>query len=240
MKTITISGCKRPWALRQTLESLRKCEGFKEYHALVVLDDHPKGDRSITQECMEVAEGFPIVVNHKNEGCNATILKCLHSGFQLLQSSHKGDPKDFHIHLEDDTVPAKAFLRFMEYASERFYDQEGVLSVSGFSKSTEGPPNACKHHPHFICWGWGTWRNRYETLLHPYWNRHDKETSWDTHIQKCIKTWRGTIKPCVSLIQNIGNREGTYLPNPEEHALYHHSEEVLDSVPTEWVTLPKT
>ena len=67
------------------------------------------------------------------------------------------------IVLEDDIVTAKYFLQFMNDALEIYKDEDRVMTISGFCRSTdkEGLPETY-FLPWFSCWGWATWKRSWK------------------------------------------------------------------------------
>jgi len=67
--------------------------------------------------------------------------------------------------VEDDISTAPDFLTFLNFALDQYEDRPKVFTIGGFNLPISIP----RHYPHdaffshrFMCWGWGTWRNRWE------------------------------------------------------------------------------
>jgi hypothetical protein len=72
------------------------------------------------------------------------------------------------IAVEDDVMTAPDFLTFLNYALDRYEGEPEIFSVSGFNYPMVAPatyPYDVFFSPRSACWGWATWRNR--------WNRAD-------------------------------------------------------------------
>lgn len=71
------------------------------------------------------------------------------------------------IFLEEDVVTAQGFLKFMNEALNYYEDNENVFSISGYA-----PPIGAEKFseydvyvlPRFDAWGFGIWKNRYDTI----------------------------------------------------------------------------
>lgn len=71
------------------------------------------------------------------------------------------------IVVEDDCVPAKDFLRYMNNALIYYQENANVWSISGYAYQLP----ALNYYNHDVymfyracSWGWGTWRDRWETV----------------------------------------------------------------------------
>jgi hypothetical protein len=217
MPTISVSACRRPEYLRMVLEALRSCDNIKAWEVLVHCDMH-----QMQEECVRVAAvaGFPVIAHSEALGCNRMIRECVQSGFRA--------GGDYHVHLEDDTMPAQGFLRFCEWAAEAFWDKQKVLSFTGYNRETGQNPTEYREIPYFCAWGWGTWRDRWEELDRE-WPENGK-TAWDTEIHTRIRRDRTLIQPRVSRIQNIGMEYGTYLKDPDTYWTQHWSPDISQAI----------
>lgn len=207
MKTLSISLFRRPLCAALTLAAIAKCHGIEDYDVFVNVDasgDTPHGEAV----CRAVQ---PFLQNPRwlrrsspTRGCNASIVACMDWGFE--------SGSDFHVHLEDDTLPHHDFLRFMEWSARRFRDDKSVFSASGYAYSDRGghPMNALARK-WFTPWGWGTWSDRWSEAR----GQIDVTAtlSWDCQITR-IRGERSEVFPQVGRILNIGQHGGAY-NNPE-------------------------
>jgi len=80
------------------------------------------------------------------------------------------------IVVEDDLVVSPAFLGYMNQALERYERAPSVFSVSGYNYPRavlRSPPDYgydAFFVPRHMCWGWGTWRDRWQ---HADWEIRD-------------------------------------------------------------------
>jgi len=206
-KTLTISGHRRPDYFAQVLHALAACEGVGEYAVTAVLDpcEH-------TSEQAELARGHGLTVHIAPEplGCGAAIRHCLALGFEA---------SDYHVHLEDDTVPSVDALRWFEWAGRNASAM--TLTVSGYNQhGGEAEPNMAYWRQWFTPWGWATWRSHWEKYLLPGWDT----SFWDGGVQRIRDNLgMGEMFPRVSRIQNIGATRGAFCPSEDFHRENHHA-----------------
>lgn len=231
MKTLSISLYKRPDYTKILLDHLNRCYGIEQYVTVICCEP-------ANSEVVDLAKNFRpdtthVIVNPKIQGCNWNIYQCLSIGF---------DNSDFHIHLEDDTIPAKDFLVYCEWAKNEYINDSNIFSISGYvnvNNQTEHY-NIKSENIHLIHrrqwytpWGWATWKNRWDDIKLELFNKLKKESSksWDCHLHNLIRD-KFEIFPAVSRIQNIGANNGTYVPNPEWHKNHQYNEFWLESLGT--------
>lgn len=206
MKTLTVSACRRPLYTGLVLSSLAQCDGIDDYWVHIVVDSAmgtPEGD-AVARVVEPFLDGGGWSVSHTpRAGCNQTVCGCVDTGFSV--------GGDFHIHVEDDTLLHKDFLRFMEWAALKFSDDQNVLSVSGYNTGL-GRAHFAHAWPWFTPWGWGTWRNRWDEMRTKI--SVGSSPSWDCQMD----THRGArmeVVPALGLVQNIGENLGTH-NHPEQ------------------------
>ena len=171
MKTVILTTYKRAGYLNQVLEALSQCFGIEEYTILFSCDV----DERYRAECQAVVNRVhewkgpkQVYVHEPRLGIDVNKFFIWKKAFEL---------SDYAIHLEDDCVPAKDFLRYHEWASEKFRDEQKVMAVSAYQndplsfdvitptmKRVRGMYNAYRGTG-FNCWGWGTWKGRWETVI---------------------------------------------------------------------------
>jgi len=198
-KTVTVSVCRRPEYTRRTLEALMACEGIGEYMVGIVVD--PQCD-----ETMRVVNEFLLRrpwekwVMGNPSNCNATIRASLHVGFDMWKS-------EYHIHLEDDTVPAPDCLRWFEWAAQ-FGDNKNFFTASAYSRDKDGDADEGRARLWFTPWGWATWRDRFEEFAHKFVG--PPELSWDVSVNHVFRGYRWEIYPALARTTNIGAELGEH------------------------------
>lgn len=164
------------------------------------------------------AAAVEIVERPNRIGCTNNTLEALTQGFYRAEQV---------IHLEDDTVPlGPDFLRYMEWAFEEYRNDQEIFSVCGYNRV--GVEWVFPEHFYtasrkcwFIPWGWGTWRDRWQSWL-------DAKIvctaacSWDMWLGGWA-TDHGLqmLYPALPRIQNIGACGGQHVPNAEWHERHH-------------------
>lgn len=221
-KSLTISGFNRPVYLGRVLHALAHCEGVGEYNVVLVLDPCEK-----TEAMAEIGKGHGVQVMAMQErlGCGAMIRYCMELGFRV---------SDYHIHLEDDTVPAVDCLRWFEWAGRNA--GATTLTVSAYNQhGGNAGAQEFGFRNWFTPWGWATWRDTFKNDLAPAWD----DSFWDGGVQRVReKLGRGEMYPRVSRMQNIGAEGGTFCPGPEFHQLNQHATRVATPAErqTKWIT----
>ena len=220
-KTLTLSGYNRPDYFATTLKALAKCDGISEYDVVVVLDPSDKTPE-IAEFCK--GQGVQTMVMLQRIGCGAMIHYCMALGFRV---------SDYHIHLEDDTVPSPDFLRWMEWG--RTHAPKQTLTISAYNQhGDEADPSVAGFRHWFTPWGWATWKSAWEKYLLPNWDN----SFWDGGVQRVRENMgNGEIFPRVSRIQNIGATRGAFCPSPEFHQENHHATRVATELDknTKWI-----
>ena len=224
---ITVSAYNRPSYLRVTLNALAECDGIKDCRVTVLFDPC---DETQEQANTVAYYGFEPLVYTDRQGCNLAIGKAFTHGF--------ADPAvDFHVHLEDDTVPCRDALRWFAWARDAYRDEPAVMNVSGYQRISNGRLAECGLRRWFTPWGWGTWRDRWAGLAAGWAAR---EPSWDVAVNHVLRAGRYEVFPTVSRIQNIGAERGTHVPSAEWHAANHRVPVTADDLEgeavTEWMT----
>jgi hypothetical protein len=232
MKTISLLVFSRPNYTRQVIDGLSRCDGLSEY-ALMVFSQEPCVPETMavvrtTTAKLEIPVRVviePVRPARKIMGplaasvqCAASTLRCLEHGF--------ASGAEFLIHLEDDIVPAADFLRYMEWAADKFADRADVFTVSAYNRHVEPVPPA-QHYtwdirPSFTPWGWGTWPDRFAEMRERWTQYEWPHPGWDDHLQYNLRRGRGEIYPSLSRVQNIGAQGGVHVPSAAWHRAHQH------------------
>lgn len=224
VKTLTISGYNRPTYFAQVITALAYCDGIGEYNVVAVLDPSDKTEELVA---IAAAAGVQAMTMQDRLGCGTMIRYCMELGFRV---------SDYHIHLEDDTVPSPDFLRWMEWG--RYNAPARTLTVSAYNQRPGlAAADMASTRTWFTPWGWGTWRSTFQEHIAPRW----RADFWDGGVQAVrIATGSSELFPSISRIQNIGAEGGTFCPSPEFHHLHHHAERVatLAEKQTKWTLAP--
>lgn len=162
---IVVFGFNRPVHLRQTLAALSENFGAEESDLIIFIDGpRDTNDETLIQACVEVSNdfvhrfrSFKLVQGPSNQGLAKSII----SGISEVLEKYPTI-----IVVEDDLVTSPYFLDFINRGLDRFAEDPEVASIHGFVTPFKKPLS----EPFFMrgadCWGWGTWRDRWQ-LFNP-------------------------------------------------------------------------
>jgi hypothetical protein len=215
---ITVSGYNRPHYLDRTLTAVKRMIGFSSSKVMVILDPCDK-----TPLCQEVCKshGIEFAALSQHAGCNDAVFASMQYGFSM------GD--DFHLHLEDDTVPTRDALLWFSWARDQYRHDKSIFTVTGYQRESNGNLGECGLRRWFTPWGWGTWADRWHEMS-AAWSHGKASTSWDVHLTTMVRGTRWEAFPTVSRIQNIGAENGTHVPSAEWHSVHHHVKVTADDI----------
>jgi hypothetical protein len=162
---IVVFGFNRPVHLRQTLAALSENFGAGESDLIIFIDGpRDTNDAALIQACVEASNdfvdrfrSFKLVQGPSNQGLAKSII----SGISAVLEKYPTV-----IVVEDDLVTSPLFLDFINRGLNRYANDQEVASIHGFVTPFKKPLS----EPFFMrgadCWGWGTWRDRWE-LFNP-------------------------------------------------------------------------
>ena len=236
-RTLSVSVFRRPAYTRRVLEALRECAGIEKFSVMIHCDVHPNHAQACEEVLTVVNEiARPMrwgVAAHQQIGCNRNVIGAVDWGFR----AGNDHPLDFHVHLEDDTLPHRDFLDYMMWAADDYYFGSNVLTISGYNRKPGDPADSIIRR-WFTPWGWGTWRDRWE-IVRPA-TDVSKTLSWDCQMCGWTRNFgRFEAAPALGLVQNIGEHDGSY-NNPtlwaaEQHApVWAGNEGVVLPASREW------
>lgn len=195
MPSVSVTVCRRPEYTFRTLSLLSGCVGVGEWDVSIFVDNQ-------CGETLDVVKSvsLPSWMIHVSEaplGCNENVRRAFRHGMSI---------SDFHVHLEDDTAPARDALCFFKW-SQQFGSDPTVFCSCGYSRKG-GDADAAVRGSDYTAWGLATWRDRWEEM-DANWSPHPA-ISWDTWMDQKIRNGRDAVTPLASRIQNIGQFNGTY------------------------------
>ena len=159
---VAVFGYNRPDLLERVLRSLSMNILAKDTQVYIFLDG-PRGTDNVStlMEVRNVAEqeyGFRNIQIISRES-NFGLAKSIKAGIDHVFSLH-----DQIIVVEDDLVLAPGFLKFMNESLDFYKTHMKVASIHGYQYPLSEPIE----NPVFLrgadCWGWGTWKSRWETV----------------------------------------------------------------------------
>lgn len=165
---IVIFAFNRPDLLQHTLIALADND-LADKASVTCFCDGPRhekdesGTRAV-RELAKKAQGFAaveVVERPKNMGCAASIIDGLTEMFRLHERV---------IVIEDDIVTSPHTLRFLSEGLARYADSENVFNIAAWT-----PPHIARDLPvdypydvyaipRFNCWGWASWRDRFQDI----------------------------------------------------------------------------
>ena len=168
MLPIAIFAFNRPDLLQRTLAALLANE-LADTAALTIFCDGPRHEqdepatravRTLAKSLQGVAD-VEVVERPHNMGCAASIIDGLTEMFRLHERL---------IVIEDDIVTSPHTLRFLSEGLARYADNEKVFNIAAWT-----PPHIARNLPtnypydvyaipRFNCWGWASWRDRFQDI----------------------------------------------------------------------------
>ena len=229
---IVIFAYKRKSHLIQVVNSLKK-NLYADRSTVIVYSDGFRGEDD-RKEVLDVREylgtlsGFEhveVIERDRNYGLASNIIQGV---TDIVNKYGKV------IVLEDDIVPCKYFLKYMNEALNLYENEESVMEISGYAypHGDDGLPETA--FLHFAdCWGWGTWKRAWSCFeknpqklvdsfsesdiyrfnldgSYPFWsqvraNLTNKINTWAIFWQASIFIKNGLmLYPTRSLVINIG------------------------------------
>jgi len=242
-KVIAIKSWKRADYFATMFSALEHCEDVENYTIFISIDGGQPAETALMKQRINdspLIKNIAMAIGHKkNLGCAGN------TRYLLRQAFDKTDT-NFVIHLEDDTVPAKDCLLYMEWANKTFNSDPKVFSISGYNRTPEKhniSENLDKTYmcSWFSCWGFGLFRHIYEEIsasklgifgsiggaggfgkdtYHEAWLKGTKITdqgSWARPFNHYYRRDRLEVHPYIGRIQNIGETRGKWNPGGQWH-----------------------
>lgn len=127
---ICIKAWNRLGMLNKTLTKLSECVNIEKYNIIITIDG-PNNSKKIKKfndtignnNITKVNKNIQLHYHPTNIGCAGNMRFCFVESFKNY---------DFMIHLEDDSVPGKDLLLFMEWAYEYTKNKENILAICPF------------------------------------------------------------------------------------------------------------
>jgi len=238
-KIITVKLWNRAEYIKRVVIALEQLNKIKEYKVIFSVDKSNEKELSKIKNILEKSElDKDIYYHEKNLGCAGNTRFCLDKGFE-------NEFTDYVIHLEDDTIPAKDYLEFMEWGYEQSKNDPSIFAVCPFVRKdynkvplNEMDINKCFKKSWFETGGgFGITRfawNKIKEMGNIYgvimpgntklrgeqWKKtctiNDKGTyGWPMNMY--FKEERLCIYPEVSRVQNIGEIGGKFNPSAQWH-----------------------
>ena len=158
---IVIFAYNRPDKLNNLLESLSRNKEINSSNLYFYIDHYKnKEDLKNNKEVIEVAKKYTksksisIVTCNSNLGLKANILRGVNQTFEKY---------DTGIFLEDDLVVGEYFLRYMNKSLNIYKDNKKIFHISGYNTPNFSGDVESSYLTYYMsCWGWATWKNKWE------------------------------------------------------------------------------
>ena len=162
---VIVFAYKRKNELQRAVNALKSCT-LADQTDLFIFSDGPKGDKDKSgvlevRDYIKTIQGFNKITSSfskNNKGLGASII----AGVTTILESYPSV-----IVLEDDLVPSKNFLQYMNQALETYQHEQKVFSVTGYNypfKIKKGEQNDVYFLPRPSSYGWATWKDRWKDL----------------------------------------------------------------------------
>jgi hypothetical protein len=188
---VCVFGYMRPKELSACLAALAENYGARLTNVTVFVDG-PKNDseRAVVSQSVEIASSFlygrfqslRIIAAASNKGLGASVIDGVSASLRRSQAI---------IVLEDDIVPTKNFLEYMN-KSLSIYERHSVVgSISGFGCSLDIVDQYDNYfHPRPMSWGWATWADRWEKAV---WDLSSEEALTSRRFKKRFNKGGGDL-----------------------------------------------
>ena len=165
MTPVVLVAYNRPDALKKALEALVANE-LAAQTDLYIRIDGPKGEKDaekveVVRSVAREARGFrsvEVFSAPENRGLAASVIAAVERVLEVSETV---------IVVEDDLVVSRGFLAYMNQALERYASEPMVFSVCGYTNRItvpEGYGYDAYFAPRSSSWGWGTWKDRWESV----------------------------------------------------------------------------
>lgn len=226
---IMMTAWRRPQYLRKVLQSWSQVRGIRDVPIKVFLE--PSDRQGQMLELIYEAQDWGVldIGVHENPERLGVLVNPVESAGRMFREN---TDLQYLIFAEEDLIVSNDVLEYFRWADKEFRDREDVLiacahTTEGAKK--EASPEEVHLGTRFRCWIWSTWRDRWEKVLEPTWDRnygsaqHERDgAGWDYNIDSRIIP-RGdykTVLPAASRSQNIGKFEGVHAdPSTYVHTL---------------------
>ena len=192
---LAIFAYRRPQALQSCLASLASCAGADALDATVFVDGPADAtEQALVAETARIAEAF--------KGFRTFEVRRADTHLGLGESVIRGISHVLETHpsvivLEDDLTVQPGFLRFILDGLDRYSEDRRVFSVCGYTnriRIPEGYPADAYFCPRSSSWGWGTWKDRWDSV-----DWEPTPADWAKY-RRAFAAWGGS--DCPSLLRD--------------------------------------
>jgi hypothetical protein len=205
---------RRPGYTRKALASWENVRGVGELGLFRVYVDPSDRQDEILSVCAEFQDGIPglsVEVNPERYGVSCNPEFSMARGFREHGAA-------FSVVGDDDMLVSTDVLEYLRWGADTFEDRKDVAAVCAHTPEpapADSDQEAVQLLPRYRCWTWGTWRDRWDTVFEPTWDRHydsGEPAGYDWNIDLRVVPGRGLrcVFPLASRSQNIGRFEGVH------------------------------
>lgn len=154
----------RPDLLSRTMRNVSLAEGAGERDITMFIDGPRNKEDAIKQDEIErlvrsyqgILPRLKIVRREKNLGCRGNIVDAITT---VINEAGRA------IVIEDDILISRTFFRYMDAALIHYENDKRIWCINAFRNRYLKIPKSCLAdvylHPQNMCWGWGTWKDRW-------------------------------------------------------------------------------
>ena len=210
---IAISAYNRPEYSRRSLAAIMGAKGYspEKYAIYCSIDCDENGQTNDEVFALYARYGFTHSITTKKLGCNYNVKRALEIAWR--------DNPDFVLLIEDDVIISEDALLYVEWGAEKYKNDHSFRTI-GLWKSKDGwdfnkPLTKSilfriDEQNWFTCWGWGTWKDRWEEMLATWTTGNDSHnTSWDVVLYSHLGNRKEAV-PAISRAYNCGELNGTH------------------------------
>lgn len=160
---------KRPVHTKMVLDALSNCDLIHQTDVIIYADG---AKTTVTQKDREeIEETRKVLLEYKeNNNFNNLELHLSDENKGIAYSVKKGAEKQLEkygkvIIMEDDIVPQKGFVKYMNEALDKYENEEKVWGISGYAfplKNEKLVEQESFFLPVNCSWGWATWKSRWD------------------------------------------------------------------------------
>lgn len=225
---ITFTIHNRPHYLRQTLESWAQVRGIGDADLIFCCEPGCPEAVGIC-EAVDFGRTSLVAVNSQRLGVLANPWRAFDMAF--VHGEIHGT--DFAVLAEEDLTVSTDVLEYFTWC-QRYRDDPSVLGVTTYQHHSQpgglaavGPADWARDDQ-FHFWAWGTWRDRWESLLRDSWDLTYEENGggicqrgWDWKIRNTLVCGQGMkmIAPSIARSQHIGRDGGVHCTPDQFEAL---------------------
>ena len=182
----------RPDHIRRTVEALQR-NSLAEYSDLYVFSDGPRSLADMknvlqVRDFIKHIKGFKnitLIERERNYGLACSII----SGVTEVMNRF-----GYVVVLEDDIITAPYFLKYMNEALAKYYDNEKVMHIAGYMLPIDSLGlNETFFYRNTTCWGWGTWKRAWDLMEEDACSlmaRFSEETKYHFNIDGVYDSWK--------------------------------------------------